>query len=220
VALDPSYERRTGATARGGNCQAAKNSGGAIHLQMEHRSRRTQAGRSPGVTRRTLRLGVIADTHGLYDPAVEPHFASVSEILHAGDIGGKDVIQCLRRLAPVTAVSGNVDGYERSGWARRVVLRRGGMTIVLCHVLYENGRMNSEAQAWLDREQPDVCIFGHSHRPTIDRRGRTILFNPGSAGPKRFSLPRGVGILTITGGTAVPSLIQLEARAWKRAEPR
>jgi predicted phosphodiesterase len=150
---------------------------------------------------------VIADTHGLYDPAVEPHFASVSEILHAGDIGGKDVIQCLRRLAPVTAVSGNVDGYERSGWARRVVLRRGGMTIVLCHVLYENGRMNSEAQAWLDR-------------PTIDRRGRTILFNPGSAGPKRFSLPRGVGILTITGGTAVPSLIQLEARAWKRAEPR
>jgi hypothetical protein len=64
---------------------------------MEHRSRRTQAGRSPGVTRRTLRLGVIADTHGLYDPAVEPHFASVSEILHAGDIGGKDVIQCLRR---------------------------------------------------------------------------------------------------------------------------
>ncbi|MDF2458530.1 MAG: Phosphoesterase, putative (modular protein), partial [Nitrospira sp.] len=132
-------------------------------------------------------------------------------------VGGKDVIQCLQRLAPVTAVSGNVDGYERSGWARRVVLQRGGITIVLCHVLYENGRMNSEAQAWLDLEQPDVCIFGHSHRPTIDRRGRTILFNPGSAGPKRFSLPRGVGILTISRGQAVPSLIQLGDRAWKRS---
>jgi uncharacterized protein len=184
---------------------------------MEHRSRRAQAGRSPKVNRRTLRLGVIADTHGLYDPAVEPHFAGVSEIFHAGDIGGKDVIQRLRRIAPVTAVSGNVDGYETSGLARRVLLRRGGMTIVLCHALYEKGRMNPEAQAWLDQEQPDVCIFGHSHRPTIDRRGRTILFNPGSAGPKRFSLPRGIGILTITRGKAVPSLIQLEDRAWKRA---
>ena len=184
---------------------------------MENRSRRPQAGRSPRVKRRTLRLGVIADTHGLYDPAVESHFAAVSEILHAGDIGGKDVIRCLRRLAPVTAVSGNVDGYERSGRARRVVLRRGGMTIVLCHVLYENGRMNPQAQAWLDVEQPDVCIFGHSHRPTINRHGRTILFNPGSAGPKRFSLPRGIGILTIKSGKAVPSLIQLEDRALKRA---
>ncbi|MCC2643643.1 MAG: Phosphoesterase, putative (modular protein) [Nitrospira sp.] len=184
---------------------------------MEHRSGRAQAGCSQGLKRQTCRLGVIADTHGLYDPAVEPHFAAVSEILHAGDVGGKDVIQCLQRLAPVTAVSGNVDGYERSGWARRVVLQRGGITIVLCHVLYENGRMNSEAQAWLDLEQPDVCIFGHSHRPTIDRRGRTILFNPGSAGPKRFSLPRGVGILTISRGQAVPSLIQLGDRAWKRS---
>jgi putative phosphoesterase len=143
---------------------------------------------------------------------VEVYFSAVSEILHAGDIGGRDVISRLQRLAPVVAVSGNVDGYETSGFARRVLLRRGGMTIALCHVLYQHGKMDPDMRAWLDREQPDVCIFGHSHRPTIDRRGRTILFNPGSAGPKRFSLPRGIGILTIQSGKAVPSLIQLEDR--------
>jgi putative phosphoesterase len=155
---------------------------------------------------------VITDTHGLYDPALARHFASVEEILHAGDIGGRHVIQRLRRLAPVTAVSGNVDGYEASGFPRRRVLRRGGLRIALCHALYEKGKMTPEAAAWLDREQPEVCVFGHSHRPTLDRHGRTILFNPGSAGPKRFSLPRGIGILTVRAGEPTLKLIRLKDR--------
>jgi putative phosphoesterase len=169
---------------------------------------------------RTLRLGVITDTHGLYDPGIERHFAGVEEILHAGDIGDKDVIRHLRRLAPVTAVSGNVDEYEASGFPRRLILRRGGIRIALCHVLYEKGRLTREAEAWLDREQPDVCVFGHSHRPTVSRHGRTLLFNPGSAGPRRFSLPRGIGILTVEAGKTRLKMIRLSDRVGTSAALR
>ena len=165
---------------------------------------------------RTCRIGVIADTHGLYDPAVERHFAGVTDILHAGDIGDTNVIERLMRLAPVTAVSGNVDDYEKSGFPRRVILRRHGCKIALCHILYEKGIMTKEARAWLDQEQPDVCVFGHSHRPALDLHGKTVLFNPGSAGPKRFSLPRGVGLLTIDRRGATPSLIRLQDRLTMR----
>jgi putative phosphoesterase len=159
-----------------------------------------------------LRIGVITDTHGVYDPAIERHFAGVSEILHAGDIGGEHVVQRLGRLAPVTAVSGNVDDFEASGFPRRLLLRRAGVTIALCHVLYENGRMSPDAAAWLDRERADVCVFGHSHRPLLARHGRTLLMNPGSAGPRRFSLPRGIGVLTVAAGKPTALLIRLEDR--------
>lgn len=157
-------------------------------------------------------IGIITDTHGVYDPAIERHFSGVKEILHAGDIGGAHVIQRLRRLAPVTAVSGNVDRYEASGFPRRLIVRRNGISIALCHVLYERGKLAPDAATWLEKEQPDVCVFGHSHRPMIASHGRTMLFNPGSAGPRRFSLPRGIGILTLRPGKATPRLIRLDDR--------
>ena len=161
---------------------------------------------------RTIRIGVIADTHGLYDPAIEGHFAGVAEILHAGDIGGQDVIQRLQKIAPVVATSGNIDDYEKSGFPRRIIIRRGRIKIAICHVLYERGQLTKDAEKWLDREQPAVCVFGHSHRPAIEQHGHTILFNPGSAGPRRFSLPRGVGLLSITEGKVMPRLIRLSDR--------
>ena len=180
---------------------------------MESRSTSARSRRGSTVKQRTLRIGVIADTHGLYDLAIEPHFTGMDEILHAGDIGGIAVIRLLQRLAPVTAVSGNVDDYEASGFARPRLLRRGGITIAVCHALYEKGKMNLQTQAWLNREEPDVCVFGHSHRPMVGQFGPTLLFNPGSAGPKRFSLPRGIGMLTIEGGKARPELIRLKDSA-------
>ena len=185
---------------------------------MEDRSRiaRRRAGGCSVKRRRQLRIGVIADTHGLYDPAVERYFAGVTEILHAGDIGNNTVLQHLKQLAPLTVVSGNVDDYEKSGFPRRILVRRGGCKIALCHVLYEKGSIMKEALTWLDQTQPDICIFGHSHKPTLDHHGKTILFNPGSAGPKRFSLPRGIGLLTIKGGKAVPALIRLQDRVAAR----
>jgi uncharacterized protein len=168
---------------------------------------------------RELKLGIIADTHGLYDAAVEEHFSGVSEILHAGDIGNPLVITRLERIAPVLAVSGNIDHYESSGWPRQVLIRRNRITIGLRHVLYEKGQLTREAQTWLDRERPAICIFGHSHRPIIGQYRETILFNPGSAGPRRFSLPRGIGVLCLFKGEARPQLIALPDKAAPGALP-
>jgi putative phosphoesterase len=163
-----------------------------------------------------IRVGAIADTHGLYDPAVEKYFSGVTAIVHAGDIGDRTVIESLQRIAPVFAVSGNVDEYERSGFPRQIVIRRNDRKIAVRHVLYEKGKLTQEAKLWLDREQPDICVFGHSHRPTIEQYGLTLLFNPGSAGPKRFSLPRGIGILTIQKERVLPKLIRLSDKANQR----
>lgn len=168
---------------------------------------------------RTIRIGVLADTHGLYDEAIETHLAGTTEILHAGDIGDRGVLDRLGKIAPVVAVSGNVDDYEQSGFPRQTTIRRGGVTIAIRHVLYEKGTLTKDAQAWLDREQPDVCVFGHSHRPAIERYGTTILFNPGSAGPKRFSLPRGIGLLIVRKKQVTPRFIRLADSA-KRSEAR
>jgi putative phosphoesterase len=157
-------------------------------------------------------IGVIADTHGLFDQAIIAHFAGVAAILHAGDIGNPDVIRQLLQIAPVVAVSGNADGFEESGFPRSRVIRRAGVTIGIRHILFERGKLTVEARAWLDKEQPDVCVFGHSHRPTIEHYGPTLLFNPGSAGPKRFSLPRGIGTLSIVGGRIEPRVIPLQPK--------
>lgn len=157
-------------------------------------------------------IGVIADTHGLFDQAIIAHFTGVAAILHAGDIGNPDVIRQLLQIAPVVAVSGNADGFEESGFPRSRVIRRAGVTIGIRHILFERGKLTVEARAWLDKEQPDVCVFGHSHRPTIEHYGPTLLFNPGSAGPKRFSLPRGIGTLSIVGGRIEPRVIPLQPK--------
>jgi putative phosphoesterase len=116
-------------------------------------------------------------------------------------------------IAPVTAVSGNVDGYERSGFQPETILELGGRRIAIRHILYEGGKLTKEGRAFVERERPDVCIFGHTHQPKADWLGATLLFNPGSAGPKRFKLPRGLGLLTIANGAITPTHIVLDDRA-------
>jgi putative phosphoesterase len=155
---------------------------------------------------------VIADTHGLFDPAIRRHFAGVDHIVHAGDIGDRSVIEQLERIAPVTAVSGNVDGYGRSSFRREAMIELAGRRIAIRHVLYEGGQLTKEGRAFLERERPDVCVFGHTHRPQAEWYGPTLLFNPGSAGPKRFKLPRGVGLITIEQGVLTPVLVPLGDR--------
>lgn len=146
---------------------------------------------------RTVRLGIIADTHGLFDFAILRHFKHVDHIIHAGDIGDRSVIEQLEMIAPVTAVSGNVDDYEQSGFPREAMVELAGLRIAIRHILYERGKMTTEGRAYLDYMQPDICIYGHTHQPKKELFGQTLLFNPGSAGPKRFSLPRMVGTMTI-----------------------
>ena len=114
---------------------------------------------------RTIRIGVIADTHGLFDPAIRRHFRGVDHILHAGDIGDQSVIEQLEQIAPVTAVSGNVDDGEQSGFPSEAVIELAGRRIAIRHILYEGGKLTKEGRAFLEREHPDICIFGHTHQP-------------------------------------------------------
>lgn len=160
-----------------------------------------------------MKVGVISDTHGLLDAAVLPYFEDVEHILHAGDIGRPGIIERLKLIAPITAVSGNVDGFEESGFPRESIIDLGGRRIALCHRLYEGGAMTKEGRAFLERVQPDACVFGHTHQPVATWWNGTLLFNPGSAGPKRFSLPRGIGFLLLRGGTIEPVHIALPDRS-------
>jgi putative phosphoesterase len=130
-----------------------------------------------------MRIGVISDTHGLVRPEVYQAFASVDHILHAGDIGGEDVLDELEAIAPVTACAGNVDGF-RCGDARETArVELGGLRFLLMHIL------DKEAVS-----DADVVIFGHSHQQANEREGGVWYFNPASAGPRRFRLPISVGL--------------------------
>lgn len=160
-----------------------------------------------------LRIGVIADTHGLFDHAIIRHFRGVDRIIHAGDIGDRSVIRRLEAIAPVTAVSGNIDGYRRGRWPPERLVMLAGRRIAIRHVIYEGGKITKEGQDFLDREQPDICIFGHTHRPKIEWLGHLLLFNPGSAGPRRFHLPRSLGLLTVDVEKVAPKHIRLRDRA-------
>ncbi len=164
-------------------------------------------------SRRVIRLGVIADTHGLYDPVIETHFRSVDRIIHAGDIGKPAVLDRLAALAPVTAVSGNVDGYENSGFPVQRLMRVAGRRIAVRHILFERGKLTQDARKFLEDHKPDICIFGHTHQPVKTWVDTTLLVNPGSAGPRRFSLPRGVGLLVLSAAGVKVRLIALPDRA-------
>jgi putative phosphoesterase len=125
---------------------------------------------------------VISDTHGLIRPEALEALKGVDAILHAGDIGGAHVIEALGQIAPVTFVRGNNDddnGYEI------VHVSIGGRRILLTHIFREE----------LLQEDTDVIVFGHSHRPHNEVVNGVLLFNPGSAGPRRFKLPVTVGII-------------------------
>ncbi|WHZ16837.1 MAG: hypothetical protein OJF52_003687 [Nitrospira sp.] len=160
-----------------------------------------------------MRIGVVSDTHGLFDRALLRHFAGVDHILHAGDIGKREVIEQLERIAPVTAVSGNVDGFEASGVPVEQVIELAGRRIALYHRLYEKGKLTRDGAGFLERTKPVICVYGHSHQPKAEWREGVLLFNPGSAGPKRFHLPRAVGLLLFQNETIEPRHILLEDRA-------
>ncbi|MBP0116181.1 MULTISPECIES: metallophosphoesterase family protein [Bradyrhizobium] len=131
----------------------------------------------------TFRIGVIADTHGLLRPEAEHCLAGVSHIIHAGDIGTQAVMDGLCRIAPVTAIRGNVD---RGAWAERLpetqTLRLGGRCFHILHDLKELTINPAELGI-------DVVVSGHSHRVRIETAEGVLYLNPGSAGKRRFKLP-------------------------------
>ena len=154
-----------------------------------------RAGIEVRLTGEQMKIGLISDTHGLLRPEALAALAGVTEIVHAGDIGTPEILDCLRAIAPVHAVRGNND---RGPWADKVPLRllltRNGIRI---HVLHDVNELAA------DDEQGsfDVVVAGHSHKPGVTERGRILLVNPGSAGPRRFALPVTIGYLTVTDGS-------------------
>jgi hypothetical protein len=134
-------------------------------------------------------IGVISDTHGLLRPEAASALSGVELIIHAGDIGNPQVLEALTRIAPVHAVRGNTD---RGDWAADLphtrVVEVGGVLIYVFHELFT-----------LDLD-PAVAgfaavIFGHSHQPHMERKNSVLYLNPGSAGPKRFTLPVSLALI-------------------------
>jgi putative phosphoesterase len=156
---------------------------------------------------------VIADTHGLFDPAVRRHFKGVDHILHAGDIGDRSVISQLEQIAPVTAVSGNIDDIRQGGFPSETVIELAGRRIAIRHILYEGGKLTKDGRAFLEHGKPDICIFGHTHQPKNEWFAKTLLFNPGSAGPKRFKLARGIGLIRLSDSKVYAHHIALPDKA-------
>jgi putative phosphoesterase len=150
-----------------------------------------------------VRIGVISDTHGLLRPEVEQLLAGVAHIVHAGDIGSPNVIAALQRIAPVTAIRGNVD---TAPWAEHYPETRmvtlGGRCI---YVLHDVKTLQLDPVS----SGIDVVVCGHSHRPRIETIRGVLHLNPGSAGPRRFKLPATVATLDLTAGGLEPLIHHL-----------
>jgi len=160
----------------------------------------------PNVASRVL--GVISDTHGLLRPDVHTALAGVELILHAGDVGGDEILDELELIAPVRAVYGNTDAPGQPRLADAIDLSIGGVAI---HVSHGHEIGSPVAARLLERYAADVVVFGHTHRPLIARAGDRLVLNPGAAGPRRFDIMPSVARLTIRDGRADAELIALRA---------
>jgi len=137
---------------------------------------------------------VISDTHGLLRPEALAALRGVEHILHAGDVGDAAILAALREIAPVTAIRGNVD---TSGVCAELpatdVVELGGSLFYLVHSVHDldiNPKVAGVA----------MVVSGHSHKAKVEVKDGVVYFNPGSAGPKRFSLPVTVGFVTVEDG--------------------
>ena len=147
-----------------------------------------------------MRLGIISDTHGLLRPEVFDAFAEVDHIVHAGDIGSLDLLSELEALAPVTAVYGNTDGFDLRNRLPRVArVELDGFDIVVTH----GDQFGSPTPEKLNAAFPEaqILVYGHTHRPLLTIVDVVVtVMNPGSAGPRRFTIPPSVGILELEAG--------------------
>ena len=148
-------------------------------------------------------VGVISDTHGLVRPEALEALRGVALIVHAGDIGGPEVLARLREIAPVTAVRGNND---HGPWADALpetdVVDVDGR---LLYVLHDVKTLDLDPAA----AGFHAVIAGHSHKPSIDERGGVLFLNPGSAGPRRFSLPVALARLRVGGARLDAEIVRL-----------
>ena len=149
-----------------------------------------------------MRVGVLSDTHGLLRPAVLARLASCERILHAGDVGGPEILDALQVIAPVEAVRGNVDIGAMARLPGSVAGELDGLPFRMIH------RREAADPKWLPRLR--LLVFGHSHRPELSWEGGCLLLNPGACGQRRFKLPLTVAVLTVADGRIVPEIVAVE----------
>ena len=152
-------------------------------------------------------IGLISDTHGLVRAGVHTALAGVELILHAGDVGGHDILDELRLIAPVKAVHGNVDPDDDPLLPPAVTLEIGGLMI---HMSHGNELGSPTPQKLLSVYAADVIIYGHTHRALVQRSGTRMAVNPGAAGQRRFDLSPSVALLTIVEGEAEVDIVEIE----------
>jgi putative phosphoesterase len=150
-----------------------------------------------------MRIGVISDTHGLLRPEAVAALNGVDHILHAGDVGDPAILDALAAIAPLTAIRGNID---RTGACAALppteIVDLGGSTIYMLHSV---GDLDLDpAKAGIG-----IVVSGHSHQPLTERRKGVLYLNPGSAGPRRFSLPVSIAFLQLGGGEPVAEILRL-----------
>lgn len=154
-----------------------------------------------------MRIGIISDTHGLLRPEAVERLAGVHHIIHAGDIGRPEVISDLRKIAPTTAVRGNIDRDEwAAGYPLTALVKLGGRSFYVLHNLAELDIDPAAAGI-------DVIVSGHSHRPRIETVDGVIYLNPGSAGPRRFSLPIALATLELSDDAIRPCILEVGGMA-------
>jgi uncharacterized protein len=153
-----------------------------------------------------VKIGVISDTHNYLDPRVAEIFSGVEHILHGGDIGEPLILAELETIAPVTAVSGNTDNNPLYRQTAIVTLADKRF---LVHHIVTPGQFAQPIYKRISAEEPDVVVFGHTHKPFSEQVGKTLFFNPGYAGRQRFELRRSVALMQIDGTEIRHELIWL-----------
>lgn len=161
---------------------------------------------------RTTQVGVISDTHGLFDPKLVELFRDTNLILHGGDVCSEAVLRELEAIAPVHAIHGNCDQPPLSerlpAWRLEEIA---GQRILLVHDLGKPERPRPAAWSLVCEEQPSIVISGHSHRGQIAIHREVLYLNPGGAGPKRFKLLRSAARLTLGPQMVEARLFSLES---------
>ena len=152
------------------------------------------------------RVGLISDTHGLLRPSVHEALQGVQCILHAGDVGGDEIVDELALIAPVLAVYGNTDDSSNPRLSASIDLTIGGLHI---HVSHGHELGAPKPEKLLARYAADVIVYGHTHQQLVTKADGRLVVNPGAAGPARFDLKPSVAILEIKDRAADVRIIEL-----------
>lgn len=151
-------------------------------------------------------IGLISDTHSLVRPEVFDALEGVELILHAGDVGGRGVLDELSAIAPVRAVFGNTDIPGDPPLEAAIELMVNGLAI---HVSHGHELGSPTPARLLERYSADVIVYGHTHKALTERSGSRLVINPGAAGPRRFNLKPSVARLIVASGAADVEIISL-----------